>query len=382
MEDTHNYDTSFMKDTTSTYIAVFDGHGGSQTARWCADNFHKLLATNIEKYSSSLQMPTIIDHTFQQADYAIQNNAKADDKSGSTVAMAYIKTDANAQQHLYTANVGDSRIVLCSNYGVAYRLTYDHSAEDPREKSRIIRSGGDILLGRVAGVLAITRALGDGSLKDLVSCRPFITEATIDAEKDEFLILACDGLWDVFSDQEAVDRIRNIKDPNQAAKILVNDAIGRGSMDNITCLVARLNSISRKTSTTASTLSLFKHKRSSSSIARSTNTPDPSDPNALILSPLSPVESGFSFSSPFGSTTRFKHTDMATLGCGVRRPPSPPMNPTKQRRFSDTADIDSLRTEMSKLKLQTGRGFRYGVPRVERPLIFDSDDEDAIEDDG
>ena len=94
---------------------------------------------------------------------------------------------------LYTANVGDARIILCRN-GKALRLSYDHKGSDENEGLRITNAGGLILNNRVNGVLAVTRALGDTYMKDLVTGHPFTTETVIQPEIDEFLILACDGV--------------------------------------------------------------------------------------------------------------------------------------------------------------------------------------------
>jgi protein phosphatase PTC1 len=98
------------------------------------------------------------------------------------------------------------------------------------------------LNNRVNGVLAVTRALGDAYLKDLVTGHPYTTETVIQPDSDEFIILACDGLWDVCSDQEAVDLIRNVHDAQEASKILVDHALARFSTDNLSCMVIRFDS--------------------------------------------------------------------------------------------------------------------------------------------
>jgi protein phosphatase PTC1 len=142
---------------------------------------------------------------------------------------------------LYTANVGDARIVLCRN-GKALRLSYDHKGSDENEGKRIASAGGLILNNRVNGVLAVTRALGDAYMKELVTGHPYTTETVIQADQDEFLILACDGLWDVCTDQEAVDLVRNTKDAQEASKLLVDHALSRFSTDNLSCMVVRFDS--------------------------------------------------------------------------------------------------------------------------------------------
>jgi len=153
---------------------------------------------------------------------------------------AKLKTSALRQRVLYTANVGDARIVLCRG-GKALRLSYDHKGSDENEGKRIANAGGLILNNRVNGVLAVTRALGDAYMKDLVTGHPYTTETVVQPDIDEFMILACDGLWDVCSDQEAVDLIRNQQDPTSAAKQLVDHALARFSTDNLSCMVVRFD---------------------------------------------------------------------------------------------------------------------------------------------
>ncbi|BFZ57758.1 mgpp2cl-1, protein phosphatase 2C-like protein 1 [Savitreella phatthalungensis] len=143
------------------------------------------------------------------------------------------------RQVLYTANAGDARVVLCRK-GAAVRLSYDHKGSDAQEGVRVQNAGGTILNNRVNGVLAVTRALGDSYMKELVTAHPYTTETVLIPGEDEFMILACDGLWDVCTDQEAVDLVRGIEDPNAASKVLVEHALREYSTDNLTVMVVRL----------------------------------------------------------------------------------------------------------------------------------------------
>jgi protein phosphatase PTC1 len=111
----------------------------------------------------------------------------------ASTAQVKLMDAASRQRVLYTANVGDARIVLCRN-GKALRLSYDHKGSDENEGRRISNAGGLILNNRVNGVLAVTRALGDAYMKDLVTGHPYTTETVVQPEVDEFLILACDGV--------------------------------------------------------------------------------------------------------------------------------------------------------------------------------------------
>ena len=116
-----------------------------------------------------------------------------------------------------------------------------------KERKRIRKAGGFISFNgvwRVAGVLATSRALGDYPLKDknLVIAQPDILEFDLNKIEASFLILATDGLWDAFSNEEAVNYIKErLDEPHFGAKSLVLQAYYRGSLDNITVMVVNLS---------------------------------------------------------------------------------------------------------------------------------------------
>ena len=84
------------------------------------------------------------------------------------------------------ANAGDARAVL-SRGGKAVRLTYDHKGNDKQEAKRIMDAGGFVMGGRVNGVLAVTRSLGDSSMKDFVVGSPYTTETELSEEDEDDL---------------------------------------------------------------------------------------------------------------------------------------------------------------------------------------------------
>ncbi|GMM32537.1 type 2C protein phosphatase [Martiniozyma asiatica (nom. inval.)] len=140
---------------------------------------------------------------------------------------------------LYTANVGDAKLVL-GRAGKALCLSYEHKGTDKPEIKRIYRKGGLVLGGRVNGVLAVTRSLGDTYLKDYVIGAPYTTCTEI-TKDDEFLIIACDGLWDVCSDDKAVELVKQVivagGGSKKASKTLMEYAVKNGTMDNVTVMV-------------------------------------------------------------------------------------------------------------------------------------------------
>lgn len=93
--------------------------------------------------------------------------------------------------------------------------------------------------GRVGGQLAVSRAFGDYSLKkEGVTAIPYVRKHFM-RPFDKFLIIATDGVWDVLSDQDAVDICIEDNSTNQISKEIVKTALDRGSKDNICCLVIR-----------------------------------------------------------------------------------------------------------------------------------------------
>ena len=231
-------------ETDNGYFAIFDGHAGTFAAEWCGKKLHILLEETIRR-SPNKAIPELLDETFTSVDSQLEKlplknsgctaviavlrwedripntssatgsssiapateaavqKSKAADHQTPVAELApsienKIREEATRQRVLYTANVGDARIVLCRN-GKALRLSYDHKGSDDNEGKRIANAGGLILNNRVNGVLAVTRALGDAYMKDLVTGHPYTTETVIQPDIDEFIILACDGVSFFFS---------------------------------------------------------------------------------------------------------------------------------------------------------------------------------------
>ena len=137
--------------------------------------------------------------SFRKHEPTLSSSSSLNDEkvNGSADSETRIPIDAtipppDARRVLYVANAGDARGVLC-HAGQAVRLTYDHKGSDRQEARRIMDAGGFVMSGRVNGVLAVTRSLGDPSMKEFVVGAPYTTRTVLD-EHDEFLILACDGV--------------------------------------------------------------------------------------------------------------------------------------------------------------------------------------------
>ncbi|XP_061600761.1 protein phosphatase 1G [Cololabis saira] len=178
--------------------------------------------------------------------------------SGTTAVVALIRG-----KQLIVANSGDSRCVV-SERGKAVDMSYDHKPEDEVELARIKNAGGKVTMdGRVNGGLNLSRAIGDHFYKrnkalpaeeQMISAMPDVKVLTLNGDHD-FMVIACDGIWNVLSSQEVVDFISERLKPDQNGKVrplssvveellehcLAPDTSGDGTgCDNMTCIIVTL----------------------------------------------------------------------------------------------------------------------------------------------
>eukprot|EP00744_Colponema_vietnamica_P013952 GILI01019559.1.p1 GENE.GILI01019559.1~~GILI01019559.1.p1 ORF type:complete len:381 (-),score=51.78 GILI01019559.1:55-1197(-) len=205
MEDAHVIIPDFQKDDHAGLFAVFDGHGGAKCAQLCQA---VLPVTSLKNYNGSTKS---IDFNKLYLDLDVSLKAKMTDTSGST-AVSVLITDTTVT----CASVGDSRAVLCRASGKAVDLSDDHKPENEDERARIEAAGGHVADNRVNGELAMSRALGDFQYKSkpdlavdkqLVIPIPDIISAPRE-KGDKFVLICCDGIFDVLSNQEACDFVR------------------------------------------------------------------------------------------------------------------------------------------------------------------------------
>lgn len=192
------------------YFAVFDGHGGPQVARYASRFLHKHIVGH-DAFALG-DFTNAIRWGFFNTDNAVRiEDLVGSEVCGSTGCVALVTHD----RRLFIGNAGDCRAVLSSR-GVAKPLSLDHKPDLPVESARIRKAGGDVFEGRVMGELAVSRSLGDFRFKknprlgldeQLVSSEPDVTVTQL-GDEDELLIIACDGIWDVIGNQEAVDFCR------------------------------------------------------------------------------------------------------------------------------------------------------------------------------
>mmetsp|Transcript_15191 Transcript_15191/g.34864 ORF Transcript_15191/g.34864 Transcript_15191/m.34864 type:complete len:702 (-) Transcript_15191:95-2200(-) len=259
-------------------FGVFDGHGGSRASEYCKENLlarvsqlivgrndinSTTTAENVtasvaeeenackaeesrdgapqeehcpkKRVISRLWMKRALDFGFSSIDQELHHEVCI---CGTTAIVAAVTS-----RYLMVANVGDSRGVLCQD-GRAVPMSDDHKPNRPDERRRIELAGGMVVtvgVARVGGILAVSRAIGDSPLKQFVPATPEYKVMRRDSSQ-KFVILATDGLWDVVSNQEAVDFIADRWDSKgHGAADLAWMAFNRGSWDNICVMVIDLH---------------------------------------------------------------------------------------------------------------------------------------------
>uniref|UniRef100_A0ABI7ZDG1 protein-serine/threonine phosphatase n=30 Tax=Laurasiatheria TaxID=314145 RepID=A0ABI7ZDG1_FELCA len=237
---------------TWSFFAVYDGHAGSQVAKYCCEHLLDHI-TNNQDFKGSAGAPSVenvkngIRTGFLEIDEhmrVMSEKKHGADRSGSTAVGVLI-----SPQHTYFINCGDSRGLLCRNRKVHF-FTQDHKPSNPLEKERIQNAGGSVMIQRVNGSLAVSRALGDfdykcvhgkGPTEQLVSPEPEVHDIERSEEDDQFIILACDGIWDVMGNEELCDFVRSrlevTDDLEKVCNEVVDTCLYKGSRDNMSVIL-------------------------------------------------------------------------------------------------------------------------------------------------
>ena len=247
MEDTH-IATTIPSAPDHSLFAVFDGHGGDASAKFAKEHFVDVLSQSAEWLTylatrSPTHLTDALTNCFIRIDADMRNDPTILE-SGSTAVVVIVTPTL-----IVCANAGDSRAVM-SQFAMRHpiALSHDHKPDNPDETARIEANGGHVRYGRVNGNLAVSRALGDFDLKPMVSCSPDFEIHMRNLDLDEMLIVACDGLWDVFSNEEAINDVRDIfaegeSDVTLVAEEMLDQSLMKGSKDNVTAIVVKLSSI-------------------------------------------------------------------------------------------------------------------------------------------
>ena len=196
-------------------FAVFDGHGGQYVSKQLYNNFISFLELdeNWLKYKEDLNAFTLalaLETIFQVVDQLFDSRLL--DHVGSTANVCII-----TPCEIVCANSGDSRSILVSNSEVK-DLSVDHKPTNKSEKERIEKAHGFVSNSRLGGDLALSRAFGDFHYKNggldhkthKLTSHPDVT-ITLRTGSEKYLVLACDGIWDVFDSDVLANEIKEFE---------------------------------------------------------------------------------------------------------------------------------------------------------------------------
>ncbi|KAJ2941133.1 hypothetical protein O0L34_g10368 [Tuta absoluta] len=258
MDDSHTHILSLPDDPGTAFFAVYDGHGGANIAEYAGKHLHKFITARPEYHLGNIE--EALKQGFLDLDQAMLEQDMLQEKvAGSTAVCVLIKDNT-----LYCANVGDSR-AIASVRGAVEALSYDHKPNNEEELRRITAGGGWVQLNRVNGNLALSRAFGDYVFKrnyrlapqeQIVTAFPDVQVRQINDDW-EFIVIACDGIWEVLSNEEVISfcrvRLQSGWEPAAVCEALMqrclapNCATGGLGCDNMTVLIICLAPFPRNT---------------------------------------------------------------------------------------------------------------------------------------
>lgn len=249
MEDAHVMTLQLQQAPQVCVFGIFDGHGGSLVAEAIREDLltEVLAACGDIDFTHPSAIQQGLCTGFLAADRKLRERPDIQDQAdeiGSTGLMVVV-----TPTHVIVANCGDTRCILSTNDRVL-ALSLDHKPSDEKEKERIINAGGSVFRNRVCGGVAVSRSFGDfwfkrnDTLKDFqqqVSAEPHlhVRERFV---SDEFLLLACDGIYDVLSNEQVQQFVRQklaagFKDTGLICEQLMDECLARGSRDNMSVIL-------------------------------------------------------------------------------------------------------------------------------------------------
>ena len=240
MQDFHKIKDKYLNSDFKGYFSILDGHGGSEPIKYATNRLPEIFGNFL--FSTHFNIEKSFINSFQKIDEELKNYDEIDN-CGSTCTIIYIDKELNS---IYCANVGDSKSVLMK-YDKSFKvLTKDHKiVTNNEEVLRIKEKGGLVFNNRLFGQLALTRALGDLSMKEngLINT-PYVSKNSIN-EDDALVVVASDGVWDVYDEKDitevCLDMLNDGKNVDEIGKFIVKSCLEKGSFDNISCIIIQIN---------------------------------------------------------------------------------------------------------------------------------------------
>ncbi|EDR27492.1 protein phosphatase 2C, putative [Entamoeba dispar SAW760] len=273
MEDSHIIEIQHMSQNGPlSLFAIFDGHGGDQVAEYCRIHYLEIMLSTQSFKEKNYQNALI------ETNYLIDTQLRDETTNIELKNLGCIESKINIGLYghlvangigctaivvliinntIYCSNVGDSRCILFKNDTI-FPLSTNHKPTLPKELSRITQAGGFVLNERVNGNLNLTRSIGDLMFKNqpqlsfknqIVTCFPDISIQLYD-KSPQLLILACDGVWDVLTNEECVRKVLYYLHQRytyqQISESILSDCVSKVpnslvGCDNLTIIIVGIN---------------------------------------------------------------------------------------------------------------------------------------------
>lgn len=241
-------------------FGVFDGHNGESVAEYCTTNLVKHIRTELadkRHRQHSLPVEHALGAAIEKLDALGAGNPLLPLDVGSTACMVMLTAD-----DAWFVNVGDSRGIIRTRGGQVRQMTVDHKPMLKTEADRVVHHGGFMSnkdgSWRINGRLNLSRAIGDWSMRPFVIPTPTIQHycrstfgagasrrSRDNADADEYIVLATDGLFDVMTNEsiaEIIDGHPHTREGiTKALHELVHMSQVRNSSDNITIIYIGLS---------------------------------------------------------------------------------------------------------------------------------------------
>ncbi len=249
-EDKHsvilNLDKRNAKHSPVNFFGVYDGHGGKFVSKFLEKNLSNFFVDHRVQYPLSKKYVNAVFDYLQNTLRDKYNERALHCGSTCVNAIHYKK---NENDYLSVFNAGDSRCIMCRD-NMAISLTKDHKPHWPEERNRIEQLGGQVKWDgadwRIKD-LSVSRSFGDLDSEPFLTARPDVYKYKLEGG-DKFIVLACDGLFDVMENQDVVNFIlgemydpttkqKKINTNINVAKRLAEHAIQKGSGDNVSIVV-------------------------------------------------------------------------------------------------------------------------------------------------
>lgn len=249
-EDKHNIilniDNKKSNLNTINMLGIYDGHGGTFVSEF--------LEKNLPKYYCDFNLePPFSEEYHCDLFESLQKKLLETKKGyvcGSTcllnIMYKYFNNKTKKDDiHMNIINLGDCRLVIVYTDGTCKQVTTDHKPDDPLERIRIKKMGGEIYEDSVGveriGDLSVSKAFGDGDNAPYISQKPDVFYKKI-TSKTKYVVMGCDGLWDVIENKDLFDLLNNFKESGSKnlAADLAQKALKKGTTDNVSVIIIEI----------------------------------------------------------------------------------------------------------------------------------------------